>query len=187
MNLQNIFSIPIYTHTVPQYIADKMEEITTPKLSQLTLYDNVYTDYGNSNPLISPQEILPFLNYINKITLEYSKESNLYKGKNIQYWVQDYKKDHDHTLHCHPQSTIAGTYYIRSNQNAGKLSFSNPNSNLISTTRSNNDSDRHAEEFYNIKPKRGLLVLFPPWLLHKVIPSYEENCIRTSFSFNYGL
>jgi hypothetical protein len=45
MGLQNIFPVPIYTHFVPQYIADKMEEIITPRLPNLELNINVNTDF----------------------------------------------------------------------------------------------------------------------------------------------
>lgn len=183
MSLQNIFSTPIYTHIVPQHIADKVEEIITPKLPHLKFNEEMNTDFFDS-PSISFQEIQPFIEYINKISLNYSKESNLYRGDKFQYWLQDYQSTHKHHPHCHPLSSISGTYYVRANENAGQLRFTSPILNLSKTTPPLNLDI--SQDFFHITPRKGLLILFPPWLLHEVLPSPEVNCIRTSFSFNYG-
>jgi len=191
MPLQNIFPTQIFTHLIPQYMSDKMEEIITPKVPNLKLiheYDSdasVYTSFHTEKPLVSFEEINPFLKYIENIAQSYSKESNIFKAERINYWIQDYKKGNSHSSHCHPQSTICGTYYIRANKNAGFLSFSHPNTSLILATEPNVESDVQSNQFYNIKPQKGLLVLFPFWLIHKIIPSPEEDVIRTSLSFNY--
>ena len=191
MGLQNIFPTSIYTHFVPQNISDKMEEIIIPKIPSLSLTHehntnvSVYSSFFSDKPLVSPKEIKPFLNYVESIAQIYGKESNIFKAERINYWIQDYKKGNGHSTHCHPQSTICGTYYIRANENAGFLSFSNPNSSLILATRPLSEPKNQSNQFYNIKPQKGLLVLFPFWLMHKIIPSQEENVIRTSLSFNY--
>jgi uncharacterized protein (TIGR02466 family) len=182
MGLQNIFPTPIYTHFVPQNIANKMEEIITPKLSNLKFDGEVNTSFYQ--PPINPKEIFPFLKYIDKIAFKYSQESKLDKGdRPPHYWIQDYKNNFHHSIHCHPNSYISGTYYIRANENAGELEFQNPNYNLMQTTTYTETTT--TPFFFRIKPQKGLLVLFPPWLLHKVVPSNKEDCIRTSFSFNY--
>ena len=184
MGLQNIFPIQIYTHIVPSNIADKMEEIIIPKLSNLKFDGQVDTDYQHKSPTVFPSEIQPFLDYIDKIVSKYSQESKLSKiNRKPYYWIQDYKPHQFHSLHNHPLSNISGTYYIRANENAGELEFQNPNSNLIHTSILDGASSKPFS--FKIKPQKGLLVLFPPWLMHGVPPSDEENCIRTSFSFNY--
>lgn len=183
MGLQNIFPIPIYTIQVPKIIEEKMEEIVSPKLHLLEEVVGMRTDFFMKSQILSPEEISPFTNYINHIANKFSEESNLHKGPNFSYWLQDYKKHHYHGIHAHPQSTISGTYYIRANKNAGDLEFQNPNSTLIHSTCYNGNHPDYST--YRIKPKKGLLILFPYWLTHQIFPTNSEDCIRTSFSFNF--
>ena len=46
------------------------------------------------------------------------------------------------------------------------------------------DKENESNIFVDIKPERGLLVLFPSWLLHEVLPGNKEKCIRTCLAFN---
>jgi hypothetical protein len=184
MGLQNIFPTPIYTHFVPQDIADKMEEIISPKLKNLEDRKAIFTDYFSKEKIISDTEIKPFLDYINFIVHIYSQESNIRYHRLDNFWVQDYQPNHFHEPHLHPGSTISGTYYIRANTHAGKLLFHNPNPHSymeIPLVKPSNNTK------FSIKPQKGLLVLFPSWLQHEILPSPEKDVIRTSFSFNYKL
>ena len=184
MGLQNIFSTPIYTHFVPQFIVDKIEEIIVPRLSNLEFDTNVNTDFFKKDTIVSSKEILPFLDYLNSMVYIYSQESNIRYKKLLNFWIQNYQANQSHSLHCHSASTISGTYYIRANQYAGKLLFHNPNPHIdmeipLKTTLSTTQ--------FSIKPQKGLLVLFPSWLKHEILPSFNKDVIRTSFSFNYVL
>jgi hypothetical protein len=184
MGLQNFFSTPIYTHFIPQNIADKMEEIIVPRLSNLEFEDGVNTDFFKNEKIVSDKEIKPFLDYINSIVYIYSQESNIKYCKLGNFWIQDYQTSHSHGLHCHPQSTISGTYYIRTNSHSGNLKFQNPNPHIDMEVPLN---PQIQQTYYNIKPKKGLLVLFPSWLKHEILPSSNKDVIRTSLSFNYKL
>ena len=184
MGLQNLFSTPLYTHFIPQTLADKMEEIIVPRLSDLEFDTNVNTDFFKNNNIISLNEIKPFLDYLNLIVNLYSQESNIAYKKLEKFWIQDYQTSHSHGLHCHPLSTISGTYYIRANSYSGNLKFHNPNPYMDMEVPLNPNIQ---QTYYNIKPKKGLLVLFPSWLKHEILPSFNKDVIRTSFSFNYSL
>jgi hypothetical protein len=184
MGLQNIFPTPIYTHFVPQNIADRMEEIITPRLPDLEFDTNVNTDFFKKEQIVLDKEIKPFLDYINSIVYIYSQESNIKYNKIGKFWIQDYLPNHSHGLHSHPMSTISGTYYIRANEFAGNLIFHNPNPHTNMTVSNTNNRN---QSLFGVKPQKGLLVLFPSWLRHEILPSPKEDVIRTSFSFNYSL
>ena len=184
MGLQNIFTTPIYTHLVPQYMADKMEEIITPKLKGLEDHGHLKTDYFKKEGIVLSKEIKPFLTHLHTITEIYSQESNIKYNNFVSYWVQDYQTYQYHTPHCHPSAAISGTYYIRSNQHAGELLFHNPNQHIHMEVPRNKHNSSYT---FEIKPQKGLLVLFPSWLHHQILPSPERDVIRTSLSFNYSL
>ena len=182
MSLQNIFPTPIYTHFVPQPIANKIEEIIVPELNNLPLHDNLYTEFFLQKQIINPLKTPFFFDYLNHQLLDYSKKSNIRASKIIQGWIQNYKQNSSQDIHTHPFCAISGTYYIRANKHAGELVFHSPNpyKDILPPI----DIDNKDSEVYKIKPKKGLLVLFPSWLKHQIIPSPEKDIIRTSFSFN---
>lgn len=183
MGLQNIFSIPIYTTFLDNKLVEDLEKLVMPKLHNLTLGEEQKTDYYLKDKILSPEELSDFFYYIDPITTDYSNKSNLKRSNNINYWVQDYKENDKHSLHAHGDAFISGVYYLRANENAGELRFSNPNPLYTITDFLNGPQNKI---YFSVKPSKGLLVLFPGWLSHEVIPSNHNNCIRTCLAFNYN-
>ena len=182
MGLLNIFPTQIYTDFIPESLADKIEEIITSRISSLEYHKEVYTDFHLSNPIVNKTEISPFLAYLKLIADKYTQESGIKQTKFGNYWIQDYKTSNHHGAHRHPNCSISGTYYVRANENAGELIFHTPNPYSSMTTYIHSE-----ENAFSIKPQKGLVVLFPSWLAHEIIPSNHPDCIRTSFSFNLGI
>ena len=180
MGLQNIFPVPIYTTILDNKVVEYMENLVIPKLNGLEQHPSQKTDFFKSK-IVSPKEISPFFSSIKNYINDYSFKSNLFTSSKINYWIQDYSKYESHELHAHGDSYISGVYYVRANKNAGALRFTNPNP-LFTITAFNGDPKE--EIYYEIHPQEGLLVLFPGWLSHEVIPSLEEDCIRTCLAFN---
>ena len=181
MGLHNIFPTSIYTHFIPQDIANKLEKIVIPRLNLLKYDGDVNTDYFEQDKIVSSNEIQPFLDYVKFMVDLYSQESNIACRIMEDFWIQDYSQFHQHKSHCHPNARISGTYYIRTNDQAGELLFYHPNPHVSM------QMDRYPlkrDKFYPIKPQKGLLVLFPSWLQHEILPSPNKEVIRTSFSFN---
>jgi hypothetical protein len=180
MGLQNIFPVPIYTTLLDSDIIKYMEDLIIPKLDNLDKITTRKTDFFKPR-IVSYKDLSPFLSSLKNPLTDYSLKSNLLLPSNLEYWVQDYSKNESHLLHAHGDSVISGVYYVRASKNAGVLKFSNPNP-LFTVT--NFKEGPKEEIYYSIKPQRGLLVLFPSWLSHEVIPSLEEDCIRTCLAFN---
>jgi len=178
---QNLFSIPIFTTFLDEKVIKSMEDLVTPRLNQLKFQVENYNDYY-SNRIVESDEIQFLLKDLNGYVDNYSKkiEIKINPNKNrINYWVQDYKFNNFHQSHAHPNSSISGIYYVRANQYAGLLRFKSPNPYPYFWRTEESNSD-----FYDILPQRGLLVLFPSYLFHTVLPSKHKDIIRTSFVFN---
>ena len=181
--IKNIFSTPIYTSTLDDQIADKVENIVVPKLNLLSQMETNKTDYFSPTKVVNFNEVSFLFDEINKAAEDYCIQTDTFKGNNISYWVQDYQKEEHHESHAHPGSFLSGVYYIRANENAGDIMFQNPNPHVYFTPYQNNSMVEH--HTHRVKPHKGLLVLFPYWLFHQVIPSKELNTIRTCLAFNF--
>jgi uncharacterized protein (TIGR02466 family) len=182
IGLQNIFSVPIFTSFLSKTLVDKMEELVIPKLHLLTRYEDQSNDFYDSNRIISPTEVEDLFREIDDKVLAYTKTSNFTTSDKVDYWIQNYQSNDYHRSHSHAHSYISGVYYIRANKNAGSLRFTNPNPYLYSSVY---DIPLEDKMYYDIQPQKGLLVIFPSYLIHEVIPSKEKDVERTSLAFNY--
>jgi len=179
------FSTPIYTSFIDLDLANKIEDIIIPELPKLEYVERVNTDFFNKERTISLNKIPSLVKFIEEEVINYSKSTYIKKGKLGQYWIQDYKNDDNHPFHCHPGATISGVYYVRANEHAGNLQFKNPNPYIDITVWEQEIKSLNNINYFNVPPKKGLLVLFPSWLTHWVLPSNNNGCIRTSLAFNY--
>jgi len=182
MGLQNIFSTPIFTEKLNSKLTTQLEELIVPRLKLLYKNHEHFTDYNLRDKIVNPEEINEFLSTIDYLAGLYSHQSNVFKPNKINYWIQDYHKSHSHAIHAHGDACISGVFYLRANKNAGELRLHNPNP-FYSITRLNNMDPNPMH--YQIKPFKGLLVLFPGWLSHEVISSNNDNCVRTVIAFNF--
>ena len=94
-------------------------------------------------------------------------------------WASVHNEGGRHPLHDHPDTLVAGTFYIHAPPDAGRIVFHDPR-RAISDTSS---TARVEGTNIAVKPVPGMVVLFPPWVGHEVEPtmSGEE---RVAISFN---
>mgnify|MGYP003647505484 CR=1 FL=1 len=183
--INSLFSVPLLTLSLDSHLADYMENLVTPKLPKLHYLkeENVYSDYNQPNKLIKGKDLKKFTDIVNPICKKFASEVNIsLENPKIDYWLQDYKSNQSMELHSHPGSLLSGVYYIRANENAGSISFQNPNPYLyfqkhIDKSRMNYN--------HTVKPQKGMLILFPGYLFHKTIPSKNPNVQRTVLAFNF--
>ena len=117
-----------------------------------------------------------------------ARNSGLVDGKSISLsltaWGNIIENGHYHVAHRHPNNTWSGCYYIddgnpeENTELNGVFEFLDPRdgSNMIAV-------DNLPPLRYQIKPKPGLMILFPSWLDHFVHPYIGENK-RISIAFN---
>ena len=109
----------------------------------------------------------------------------------ITIWASVMTPGASHTEHEHSSAgecLASGVYYAATPEGSGAIRFTDHRQHLHS----------HPMAFpttagYDLQPSAGQLVMFPPWLLHRVLPSqYEESEVehwaeqplRVSWAFN---
>ena len=105
-------------------------------------------------------------------------------------WSNVHSSGSKHHHHHHPNSFLSGVYYpyIQNSENVGHIVFVDPrqakNMVFADFIKSSCISDNHIW----IRPKTGMLLLFPSWLQHGTEPFICLNGNqRVSISFNYQL
>ena len=94
-----------------------------------------------------------------------------------------------HELHSHPGSVISGVYYIRADESSPPIVFKDPRpyykymyyDTIFEEGRDPKSYSLFPE--YVVKPKTGMLLLFPSWLEHEVLFS-NSNEERITLVFN---
>ena len=84
--------------------------------------------------------------------------------------------------HFHQHAWVSGVYYVK--LPAFISSAQENRSGWIEFSRFNQYSERNVDtEFMTISPTEGLLVLFPSYFYHRVVP-FQSNEMRISLAFN---
>ena len=106
-----------------------------------------------------------------------------YNQKIDNIWVNINQKGHVNEFHDHPFSCLSGAFYLRGNT---PIIFRHPfrdintyfwDESIIEEWNGMNSG------LWSVKPEPNCLLIFPPWVKHKVAMNME-NVDRISFSFN---
>ena len=101
----------------------------------------------------------------------------------ISAWANVSRRGNYHRMHNHPGSAWSGVYYVSAssadNSLGGVLEFYDPRqfTEMVDVPGSPYGQRMH------IRPKPGLLVVFPGWLYHFVHPNVDDD-VRVSIAFN---
>jgi uncharacterized protein (TIGR02466 family) len=95
--------------------------------------------------------------------------------------------------HVHPNVLWSGVYYVQSNDNSGRILFTDPRSQAnVLNPRYARGQQRKPEVWSEVhyQPIEGRILFFPSWLAHEVEPNLCDkegrNGDRISISFNIG-
>ena len=94
-------------------------------------------------------------------------------------WVNTQHEGSSLKFHQHPRSNISGALYLDVNTGCSPLKFLNPNPHIFMQVNKNNT--KYNNEYMNIQPENGTLILFPSWLPHG---SEINQTTRKVLSFN---
>lgn len=96
------------------------------------------------------------------------------KGRDRKYfaWASVHQNGIHHMMHTHPNNMLSGVYYVKVPNGSGPLVFSDPRGEIPPF-----------DEALIVKPSEGVLVLFPSWLGHEVLPTGVSDP-RISIAFN---
>ena len=95
-------------------------------------------------------------------------------------WANIQNKDSNLKHHTHPNSEVSGALYLNVDNNAGSITFMNPNP-YVKYQHYCADTEHNFKSFW-FKPKNGNLILFPSWLEHGSFDNEMED--RCCVSFN---
>jgi uncharacterized protein (TIGR02466 family) len=133
------------------------------------------------------QEIEHALNIVHKgIGLNSNLRQQIYDIWGNRNTGEDFRTN---APHLHPGASMVGVYYAAADEGAGALVLKNPveASNFVYPSSRDDDivSDfgPYTSQRWWIKPEVGQLVIFPPWLLHWVLPN-EQGAERISIALN---
>ena len=186
MKIENIFSSFIIVDTVEvdnKSLLDFSYGVT--KINQKSRKDNIsQSNFLDLNLYPLKQLIDAVENKCNDIHLKIGLKSNFFQ-KITEAWVNI---DHNINItspHCHPGRVFSAVYYCQADETSSDLIFTNPNKSLCHNfhpTLVNNFNDFTSHN-YRIKPKTGMLLIFPSSLEHYVIPTFSEK-ERISIAMN---
>jgi len=104
-----------------------------------------------------------------------------YNHKLDNIWVNINQKGHINEYHTHPRAILSGAFYLRGN---APILFQHPfrDINTYFWNEIEEWNEVNSGE-WRIEPKPNILLIFPPWVWHKVSMN-KEDVDRISFSFN---
>ena len=88
-----------------------------------------------------------------------------------------------------PNSSLSGVYYVRSNEQSGRIRFRDPRAGKRMDpwpVAADEEADQRHWDRVHYKPVAGRLIMFPSWLEHDVEPNMSDE-ERISISFNMRL
>jgi len=100
-----------------------------------------------------------------------------------EMWANVYRREEDLHQHNHPNSFVSGVYYMTDNNS--EIEFYDPRTDIRSVMMPAQYNNFFNAFVHGIKPTKGMVVLFPSWLKHSVVP--QPAGFRVSIAFNLML
>lgn len=189
--IYNLFPTPVFENQIDlskyniDLLLNKEFEYMENKSAKITKDKNVLETVGLEQ---LKKELLFNLELYTKNFLKvYDKKIKWYLQKS---WVNKHETGDWGQPHYHANSLISGVLYLETNDETGEISFECPTNyrpifplscNLEFTERTIENSTT-----YFLKPKNGLLILFPSSLLHAIKENKSETN-RYSLAFNFHI
>ena len=160
MKIQAETEIAMYTLDNHQELNNKLKKIISNFRKEYPESDNTNVKAWHSHFDTHVKE--PKFNILIDRVMDASKDfinikCNLYL---LNFWVMEYEKGNHTVKHNHWPATLSGIYYIDVEENSSPIIFENN---------------------FAIKPKNGMLLLFPSIVNHEVPPTKGKRIVA---SFN---
>jgi uncharacterized protein (TIGR02466 family) len=114
----------------------------------------------------------------------------------VRMWANVSEPGASNRLHYHPGAFWSGVYYVSDGREAvdqeigGDLVLHSPHEGIslmyAPDVRIKLPNGQPLLPTFSIRPRPGLGVIFPSWLMHEVDP-YSGNGVRISIAFNFSL
>ncbi len=132
---------------------------------------------------ILKQKLLPLFKDILK---EIAPQKNI--NFNIKAWANIQDQIGYNEPHVHPFSLFSAVYYLKVSDKSGSICFKDPRPGLQNHIFASSSNPPPPNNFSSIKikPKEGLLLIFPSWLEHFTEVNYDST-ERISIAMNIDL
>lgn len=101
----------------------------------------------------------------------------------LSAWANINGKGHSNASHNHPGAFWSGAYYVEAPPGSAHIAFADPRPNINMVRGGAPMLDLFEPLPDTIEPQAGMIVIFPGWLQHYVMPQ-EVDEERISLSFN---
>ncbi len=158
-------------------------------LSQKESYTSYYDQKFNEEIIAGLPQREELESQMKQLATEYLKlrgaPSRVWEKPTLGYWFSVYKEGDSHTLHNHPGSAVAGTYYPYADESSVPIRFKHPAGNLIQMSEPWNEAD---VIWHWVSPTSGDMNVWPSWLEHQIGTQgpVDEQRSRIAVSFNFG-
>ena len=176
--IKNLFSTPIKIINLPNFISVTEKIFSFMQIRKENFTKKLPRDEAEKIEELFKEEAESYLKECagRQIDLELTSA-----------WLNITQKFEINSPHVHPNNTVAGVYYINTNEKSGDLLLHDPkgSSSLIPHSDVTSNGDIYSNRtFYRYKPKVGDLILFPAYLIHSVEANMSDE-IRISLAINF--
>lgn len=177
----SLFPIAISVHDIEPNFTEQDKLFINQCLNDQ--YENTGNTTSNETYVLEKlpnlhKKLLDKVNFHFYETLKHVKESEIYI---TQSWLNLTKKDQFHHTHKHPNSILAGVFYL---QTVDDDCISFDNTLRVDQVRPSIESfNSFNSSLYNLPVHRNMLVIFPSSLMHNV-PTVRSDQVRISLAFN---
>ena len=149
-----------------------------------------YTSYASLDDLhLRDPAFAELKKWLARHAAAFAEELCFQRGRKLRLdslWVNLLRGGGHHSAHIHPHSVLSGTLYVDISEGAGAIRFEDPRLGLMMAAPARReDAPDQFRPFVEIKPRRGLLLLWESWLRHEVLPG-PGKAERLSISFNFA-
>jgi hypothetical protein len=161
MTCELLFATPVWS---TQLSADLNSQLL---IDGLGYQGNDFFDTPGTGVAELKSQILEFINTSIKPSAYFPQDLGNINVHGRQNPIQPYEHD---TPHWHPGKTLIGVYYVAVPENSGDLLLHDPRGTVADTWAepTTKTESRGSRTFYRIKPKPGLLLFFPDYVVHSV-------------------
>ena len=192
MKYFNIFSVPIQATILELNIDSLIEFCYEMKRKNEKGVEVSNIGGWQSNNVVDEThtEFVKLKNKIEETANIYHREIQLkkiYDQKIVNIWVNINQKGHLNDYHIHTKTILSGTFYLTQSQ--ASIVFRHPFcgiNNYYWEDFSIEEWNEINSELWALNPRPNELIIFPPWLWHKVSMN-KEDTDRISISFNTHL
>ena len=175
----------IHTQLFPTVIAHCVNTELASRLlsharSVIETHSNESTEfnYKNTYQVKLPNSIIQkeFESFCSDVAFAYWKSMGVEdKIIGISTFYSEMGKGANHIMHSHPNSKLAGVFYLSAPPGVAKIRFYDPRPHTSFIHYNITSPDTLLYATYNIEPFSGLFLIFPSWLMHEVLDNNSDD------------